>query len=86
MSRVNGNTFIVEPEPHDKCELCGNIDELRPYGPNGKRICFSCGMKDRDATLERFNEATKDVDTVVQNDREVTVLVLPKFSKEVNHD
>lgn len=28
-----------------KCQYCGEIDELRPYGSNGENICFKCGMK-----------------------------------------
>ena len=29
----------------NKCEQCGTTNkELRPYGPNGTWICFSCGM------------------------------------------
>ena len=36
------------------CELCGKEDELRPYGPNGEWICFSCGMKDEETTKARF--------------------------------
>lgn len=28
-----------------KCEYCGNVDALRPYGKNGENICFDCGMK-----------------------------------------
>lgn len=36
------------------CELCGAVDELRPYGPNGEWICFDCGMKDEETTTARF--------------------------------
>lgn len=39
-------TIIIDgdstPEP---CEYCGNVEELRPYGKNGAKICFDCGMK-----------------------------------------
>ena len=37
-----------------KCELCGNIAELRPYGPGGASICFACGKLDPDGTTERM--------------------------------
>ena len=77
MSRVDGKLFIAEPEPFGKCEYCGKVDELRPYGKNGARICFRCGMKNKEETAKIFLEEIKDVDTVVQNDREVTVLILP---------
>jgi hypothetical protein len=54
MSRRDGDKFIIEPEPPAACELCGAIAELRPYGPNGERICFACGMKDEELTLKKF--------------------------------
>lgn len=28
------------------CELCKKEAELRPYGPQGENICFTCGKKD----------------------------------------
>lgn len=56
MSRRIGNAFMIEPEEPDACELCGKTAELRPYGPGGKRICYQCGMKDRDATHRRMAE------------------------------
>lgn len=37
-----------------RCELCGKLDELRPYGPNGEAICFKCGMKDEETTRKQF--------------------------------
>jgi hypothetical protein len=33
---------IIALEPDQLCEMCGNIDECRPYGPNGEQICFDC--------------------------------------------
>lgn len=45
---------VVEGEPDSKCELCGKIDETRPYGPGGKRICFDCGMKDPERTKHNY--------------------------------
>jgi hypothetical protein len=39
----HGNVWII-PEPDGRCELCGAIDETRPYGPGGKQICFDCGQ------------------------------------------
>ncbi len=47
---------VIESEPHNKCELCGKIDELRPYGLNGENICFECGMKDEETTIRRFRQ------------------------------
>lgn len=39
-----------------KCEGCGKVAELRPYGPAGESICFACGMKDEDTTGKRFRQ------------------------------
>lgn len=50
MSRRIGNIAIICPEPDGVCELCGETDELRPYGPKGERICHNCAMKDPEAT------------------------------------
>ena len=47
MSRLN----VIEVESHAKCEFCGKVDELRPYGPRGERICFDCAIKD-EKTME----------------------------------
>ena len=37
---------VIMREPDQFCELCGKLDECRPYGPNDEQICFSCAMKD----------------------------------------
>lgn len=36
---------IIEEEKPQQCDLCGKVDELRPYGPGGACICFDCGQK-----------------------------------------
>jgi hypothetical protein len=54
MSRRVGNVAIIEPEPPAFCELCGKLDELRPYGPKGERICVECAMKDKAGTKRRM--------------------------------
>ena len=46
---------VIEAEAPAKCELCGEVKELRPYGPNGENVCFSCGMKDEAAARRGFN-------------------------------
>ena len=43
---------IIAQEPEQICEMCGKVDECRPYGPNDEQICFDCGMKD-EATTQR---------------------------------
>ena len=35
---------IIAQEPDQMCEMCGKIDECRPYGPNGEQVCFDCAM------------------------------------------
>ena len=37
--------IIGEGCENEACEYCGKIDELRPYGKNGAKICFDCAMK-----------------------------------------
>jgi len=54
MSRVEGSVFITEPEAPARCEDCGKLAELRPYGPGGTRICFECGEKDPEGTERRY--------------------------------
>jgi hypothetical protein len=43
---------IIAQQPDEVCEMCGKVDECRPYGPNDENICFDCAMKD-EATTER---------------------------------
>jgi len=38
------------------CELCGKNDDLRPYGAGGEWICFKCGMKNKEKTIDKFYE------------------------------
>jgi hypothetical protein len=57
---MSGPGFIAV-EPDGACELCGNVKELRPYGPGGANVCFDCGMKDeksaqRAMSLRLFGE------------------------------
>jgi hypothetical protein len=56
MSQRIGNIAVICPEPEDVCQLCGAFAELRPYGPNGERICYDCGMKDEPATNRKMNK------------------------------
>ena len=45
------------------CELCGKLEELRPYGPKGENICFDCGMQDEKPTREKFRKIVFDITT-----------------------
>lgn len=44
----------IEVEEPGPCELCGKVAETRPYGPDGKEVCFQCGMKDEAEMKRRF--------------------------------
>ena len=41
---------FLEAEPDGACELCGRTAETRPYGPDGKEICFDCGERPENRT------------------------------------
>lgn len=56
MTRRVGNTLILEPEPPRECELCHEVAETRPYGPNGENVCFPCGMKDEAAAKRQMHK------------------------------
>lgn len=47
---------VIAVEPPMKCEMCGVVEETRPYGPNGERICWACGMKDEATTRRKMDE------------------------------
>lgn len=47
---------MIDGSKHAECKLCGQVEELRPYGPNDEMICFDCAMKDP-ATAERKRAA-----------------------------
>jgi hypothetical protein len=40
---------VIAQEPDQMCELCGKIDECRPYGPNDEQVCFDCAMRTPEA-------------------------------------
>ena len=46
----------TQAEWSGKCQLCGQVDELRPYGPKDEWICFDCGQKDPVTTARKFSE------------------------------
>lgn len=45
---------LIQEEDPQACQMCGKIDECRPYGPNGEEICFDCGMKDEATTKKNM--------------------------------
>ena len=61
MSRkISDNIFLIEPQDDEICEMCGKLDELRPYGPKGENICFDCMKKDEPAARRKFRERLGD--------------------------
>ena len=46
---------VISVEKPQQCDDCGEIKELRPYGPGGSVVCFQCGMKDEDEAIRRFS-------------------------------
>lgn len=56
MTERVGNIVFIREEKPQQCDLCGKIDELRPYGPNGECICFDCAMKDEPTTKKMMEK------------------------------
>jgi len=54
MSGRVGDTFVIAAEEPAKCEDCGKVKELRPYGKNGANVCFECAMKDEENAKAMF--------------------------------
>lgn len=54
MTQKVGNVVVIYAEKSQQCDDCGKIDELRPYGPNGSKICYDCAMKDEIGTEIRM--------------------------------
>lgn len=46
----------IAAQPPGRCDLCGKVDETRPYGPNGEDVCFDCGMKNEAAVERAFKK------------------------------
>ena len=76
-----GSVLLVEHTPPAVCETCGDVAELRPYGPGKTNVCVLCALKDP-ANLERLvteamTEALVGVTTVVAPDGQVCHLGRP---------
>jgi hypothetical protein len=52
IKELTGSNAVTTHLDLRKCELCGDIEELRPYGSMGENVCFDCGKKDENA-MER---------------------------------
>lgn len=56
MSHREENKFVIAPQPYELCELCNTMADCRPYGPGGKQVCFSCGIKNPEIALTAFKK------------------------------
>ena len=54
--RTADGKAVIAAEDESRCQACGILAELRPYGPNGERICYACGMKNQAATERQFSK------------------------------
>ena len=52
---VIANAVHLDDQSRSKCELCGKVAELRPYGPRGERICINCGMLNLETTERQID-------------------------------
>lgn len=59
--KVKKIIVLGTPSEDQPCEYCGQMSELRPYGKNGARICFDCGMKPENK--EYVEKAINDIFT-----------------------
>lgn len=56
MRRI-GDIVVLEVGEPDTCELCGVLaKEVRPYGPNGEKVCYSCAIQNREAIDKAINK------------------------------
>ena len=61
MTRRIGKFLLIEPEKPGQCATCGDMAELRPYGPNGSKICFPCGMLNPAETERQYTKRLKGI-------------------------
>lgn len=48
--------IIIEEEEDAICTKCGKLDELRPYGKDGERVCFDCAQADPEERERQVNK------------------------------
>ena len=51
MTEVINGRLKIESEKPQQCDLCGVIEEVRPYGPKGEVVCVTCALKDLPAVF-----------------------------------
>ena len=62
------NILVLDEGKPAKCEFCGKLEELRPYGPNNERICLDCATKTPEAeaiATRKFQERIAGQDIVI---------------------
>lgn len=47
---------IIAQQADEVCEMCGKVDECRPYGPDDENICFDCAMKDESTAMRKMEQ------------------------------
>ncbi len=52
---VGSKVTVIGVTPPERCSDCGNLEECRPYGPNGSSICWDCGQKNPEETQRRMD-------------------------------
>lgn len=67
-AKITAGAKVLRTQPPDTCEMCGQDDELRPYGPGGIWVCFECAMLD-EAEAERQFEKVLNAKRVVGIDQ-----------------
>jgi len=82
MARIINRTFITGREADAKCELCGKVAELRPYGPNGENICFDCGMKDEKTTKKQFLSIINRKVNIHKRKRRIEMAYISLYDRE----
>lgn len=57
--------MLFLPGEH-RCEFCGTMADVRPYGPDGKDICQPCALKDgEEACEDRMRKVLRGSKTLV---------------------
>jgi hypothetical protein len=61
MTQFLPGIISIAPEPDAVCEDCGEMAELRPYGPRNlegrrSRVCFKCAMENLPEATRAFSE------------------------------
>lgn len=70
---------VIEDQKDQSCDLCRTIAECRPYGPDGKNICFDCGLKNEPQTYINMIKILYDKEISVEE--ATRQLSDPRFEK-----